>query len=102
MTAVLSRAPATGAHHMRRTSHASESVRIVLIVIVPAVAERIHEVLPGVVHWTARHPSAPLESGSHYLVEEGVLIDPIAPPEGLEWFGGRQIGEILLTNRHHT
>ena len=66
------------------------------------MAERIHEVLPGVLHWSAPHPSARLESGSHYLVEEGVLIDPIAPPEGLEWFDGRQIGEIVLTNRHHT
>ena len=66
------------------------------------MAEHIREVLPGVLHWTARHPSARLESGSHYLVEEGALIDPIAPPEGLEWFDGRQIGEILLTNRNHT
>jgi hypothetical protein len=64
------------------------------------MAEAIH--LPGVLHWTARHPSAGLESGSHYLVEEGILIDPIAPPEGLEWFDGREIAEILLTNRHHT
>ena len=66
------------------------------------MAEPIHEVLPGVLHWTARHPSAELESGSHYLVAEGVLIDPITPPEGLEWFDGREIREILLTNRHHT
>jgi hypothetical protein len=66
------------------------------------MAEPIHEVLPGVLHWTARHPTARLESGSHYLVEEGILIDPIAPAEGLEWFDGREIGEILLTNRHHT
>ncbi len=66
------------------------------------MAEPIHEVLPGVLHWTARHRSARLESGSHFLVEEGVLIDPIAPAEGLEWFDGREIGEILLTNRHHT
>jgi hypothetical protein len=66
------------------------------------MAEAIHEVLPGVLHWTARHPSAGLESGSHHLVEEGILIDPIAPPEGLEWFDGREIREILLTNRHHT
>jgi hypothetical protein len=72
------------------------------IVIVRVVAERIHEVLPGVWHWTAPHPSAQLESGSHYLVEEGVLIDPIAPPEGLAWFDDRQIRGILLTNRHHT
>ena len=66
------------------------------------MAEPIHEVLAGVLHWTARHPSAELESGSHYLVAEGVLIDPITPPEGLEWFDGREIREILLTNRHHT
>jgi hypothetical protein len=66
------------------------------------MAESVHEVLPGVLHWTARHPSAGIESGSHYLVDEGILIDPIAPPEGLEWFDERQVGEILLTNRHHT
>jgi hypothetical protein len=66
------------------------------------MAEAIHEVLPGVMHWTARHPSAGLDSGSHYLVAEGILIDPIAPPEGLEWFEGRELREILLTNRHHT
>jgi hypothetical protein len=69
---------------------------------VPNVAEPIHQVLPGVLHWTARHPSAGLESGSHYLEQEGILIDPIAPPEGLEWFDGKEIREILLTNRHHT
>jgi hypothetical protein len=63
--------------------------------------EPIHEVLPGVLHWTARHPTAGIESGSHYLVDEGILIDPIAPPEGVEWFDDRGIGEILLTNRHH-
>ncbi len=64
--------------------------------------EPISEVLPGVLHWTAWHPSAELEARSHYLVDEGILIDPIAPPEGLEWFDGRGIREILLTNRHHT
>ena len=66
------------------------------------MAERVHEILPGVLHWTARHPTAGLDSGSHYLVEEGILIDPIAPPEGLEWFDGREVRAILLTNRHHT
>jgi hypothetical protein len=66
------------------------------------MAESIHEILPGVLHWTARHPSAGIQSGSHYLVEEGILIDPIAPAEGLEWFDDRRVAEILLTNRHHT
>ena len=66
------------------------------------MSEPIHEVLPGVLHWTARHPNTGLEAASHYLVEYGILIDPIAPQEGLDWFDGRGIGEILLTNRHHT
>lgn len=66
------------------------------------MAEPIREILPGVLHWTAPHPSAGIESASHLLVEEGVLIDPIAPPEGLEWFEGREVAVILLTNRHHT
>jgi hypothetical protein len=65
------------------------------------MAEPIYEVLPGVLHWTARHPTAGLESGSHYLVDEGILIDPIASPEGLDWFDDKEIEEILLTNRHH-
>jgi hypothetical protein len=66
------------------------------------MAEPIHEVLPGVFHWTARHPSAGIESASHYLEAEGLLIDPIAPKEGIEWFDGRDLKAILLTNRHHT
>jgi hypothetical protein len=66
------------------------------------MAEPIHELLPGVLHWTARHPNTGIDAGSHYLVEEGVLIDPIAPSEGVDWFDGRDVAEILLTNRHHT
>jgi hypothetical protein len=66
------------------------------------MAEAIHEVAPGVLHWTARHPTAGIESASHLLTREGVLIDPIAPAEGLEWFDDRGVERILLTNRHHT
>lgn len=64
--------------------------------------EPIHEVIPGVLHWTAPHPSAGIESASHFLVSEGVLIDPIEPVEGIAWFDDRSVAEILLTNRHHT
>jgi hypothetical protein len=35
-------------------------------------------------------------------VDEGILIDPIDPPEGIEYFDDRGVTEILLTNRHHT
>ena len=34
----------------------------------------IHEILPGVLHWTAPHLNHGIESGSHYLVSEGVLV----------------------------
>lgn len=64
--------------------------------------ERIHEILPGVLHWTAPHPSAGIESASHLLVADGVLLDPIAPPEGISWFDDRSVRLIVLTNRHHT
>jgi hypothetical protein len=65
------------------------------------MSEPIHEVLPGVLHWTAKHPKSGVESGSHFLVEEGIVIDPIEPEEGLAWFDDRGVREILLTNRHH-
>ncbi len=58
------------------------------------------EILPGVFHWTARHPRIKIEVSSYYLADEGVLIDPLVPQEGMGWF--RKAPEhVLLTNRHH-
>ena len=62
----------------------------------------MREILPGLWHWTAfyEHIGAPV--GSHYLAAERVLIDPMIPPEGVDWF--RQHGEpehVLMSNRHH-
>jgi hypothetical protein len=62
------------------------------------------EVLPGVFHWTARHPRIHAEVSSYWLERDGVLIDPLVPPqEGLEWFAARTSAPtaILLSNRHH-
>jgi len=61
----------------------------------------IRELLPGVVHWSAEHPNLGIDVSAYYLVDERVLIDPIAPPDGLDWFDGREPREALLTNRHH-
>jgi hypothetical protein len=66
------------------------------------MSQPIRQLLPGVVHWKARHPHIGVEVSSYYLVEDRVLIDPIAPPDGLEWFEGREPAVALLTNRHHT
>ena len=60
------------------------------------------EIAPGVWHWTARRRSIGAEVSSYYLAGERVVIDPMIPPEGLEWFAQRGAPEhLILTNRHH-
>lgn len=53
-------------------------------------------------HWTARHDHIGKEVSSYYVVHDRVLIDPMAPTEGLGWFEEHGApAHILLTNRHH-
>ena len=62
----------------------------------------MRELAPGLWHWNARHEHIGTEVSSYYLSAERVLIDPMIPGEGLDWF--RQHGapeHVLLTNRHH-
>jgi Metallo-beta-lactamase superfamily len=65
----------------------------------------MREVLPGVVHWTAIHPHIHSEVSSYWVEEDGVLVDPLVPPEegGIEWFKRRDspVVAIVLSNRHH-
>ena len=61
----------------------------------------MREILPGLFHWTAAHPKIHIEVSSYYLPESGVLLDPLLPAEGLEWFRGREPRHVFLTNRHH-
>ena len=64
----------------------------------------MQEVLPGVFHWTARHPKIHIDVSSYWLEDAGVLFDPLVPPhEGLDWFAQRSVAPsaILLSNRHH-
>jgi hypothetical protein len=62
----------------------------------------VEEVAPGIWHWAARHPSIRIRVHSYYLPAERVLIDPIAPSEGLDWFAEHgPPTDVLLTNRHH-
>jgi hypothetical protein len=62
----------------------------------------MNEIAPGLWHWTARHGHISSEVSSYYLLSERVLIDPMIPAEGVEWFEENGAPEhVLLTNRHH-
>ena len=62
----------------------------------------MNEIAPGLWHWTARHEHIGSEVSSYYLLSERVLIDPMIPAEGIEWFEHNGAPEhVLLSNRHH-
>lgn len=61
----------------------------------------MQEIAPGLWHWTARHPHLGSDVSSYYLREERVVLDPLLPVEGIEWFAGAEPEHVLLTNRHH-
>ena len=59
------------------------------------------EVIPGILHWAARHPNIGVNVHSCLLTETGTALDPILPEgEGPEWVG-REVERIVLTVRHH-
>ena len=62
------------------------------------------EVLPGVWHWTGKHPVIHAQVHSYWLDDGATLIDPLVPVEvGLDWFAERSDPPraIVLSNRHH-
>jgi hypothetical protein len=59
------------------------------------------EVLPGVFHWSARHPNTGGIAHSHLLAESGTVLDPMVPDDALALLRERQPERIVLTNRHH-
>jgi hypothetical protein len=61
----------------------------------------VQEILPGVFHWKAVHPRIKVEVGCHFAPGSGTVIDPLLPEEGLEWFDGRGVERVVLSNRHH-
>jgi hypothetical protein len=63
----------------------------------------VHEIAEGLWHWTARHPHIGTAVSTYYLEGPGVLLDPMLPPAGLDWFGqrGSTPEHVVLTNRHH-
>lgn len=58
-------------------------------------------ILDGVFHWKAIHPKIKIEVGCHFVPGSGTVIDPLLPDEGIEWFEGRGVERVVLSNRHH-
>ena len=62
----------------------------------------MRELAPGLWHWTARHPHIGSDVSSYYLERERVLIDPLIPADGVDFFTARTEPEhVVLSNRHH-
>ena len=61
----------------------------------------MEEVIDGVFHWRTKHPKIGIEVDSHFVAGSGTAIDPLLPAEGVEWFEGRGLERIVLSNRHH-
>jgi hypothetical protein len=56
----------------------------------------MHEIAPGIRHWTARHPKLGIDVSSYWLPDLRVLLDPLAVPDEVDG-----IDEVVLSNRHH-
>ena len=67
------------------------------------LGSRMQEIDEGLWHWTATHPRIDWEVSSYYLSDERVLIDPLLPPGGLDWFAeiDRTPAHVVLSCRHH-
>lgn len=62
----------------------------------------MQEIAPGIWHWVEVHPRIKIPVSSYYLPAERVVIDPLAPSEGLDFFAEHGAPtDVLLTNRHH-
>jgi hypothetical protein len=63
----------------------------------------MHEIVPGIWHWTAFHEGIGSRVSSYFVQPAGALVDPMLPETGgLAAFDAwPEPQQILLTNRHH-
>jgi len=62
----------------------------------------MQEVVPGVLHWTTRHPDIGMDVGSHLVIAGGTVIDPLLPAgEGPAWLG-HDVEHVVVTICLHT
>jgi hypothetical protein len=61
----------------------------------------MNEVIPGILHWQARHPNIGVDVSSYLLLDSGTLLDPMLPEgAGRDWIG-HPVDRVILTVRHH-
>ena len=62
----------------------------------------MHEIAPGLHHWTTTHERWGIDVSSYLLAPEGIVIDPRVPASGIESVAALATPTVLLlTNRHH-
>jgi hypothetical protein len=62
----------------------------------------MHELLPGLHHWTTQHPNIGQQVSSYYVEPAATLLDPMVPPEGMGVFDGLpRPRRVVLSCRHH-
>jgi hypothetical protein len=62
----------------------------------------MEEILPGILHWTTRHPDIGIDVSSYLLTESGTAIDPLLPAgEGPDWLG-HVVQHVVVTIALHT
>ena len=61
----------------------------------------MHEVIPGILHWQARHPKIGIDVSSYLLLDTATVLDPLLPDgEGPDWLE-HDVERAVLTVRHH-
>jgi hypothetical protein len=61
----------------------------------------MHEIFPGVFHWTTYHEPIRARVSSYYVEPAGIVIDPKVPEEGLDALPGRPQQVVLTIGLHH-
>ena len=62
----------------------------------------MEEIVPGVLHWSARHPDIDVDVDSHLLAEPAIALDPLLPAgKGPDWLD-HPVEQVVLTVCLHT
>jgi hypothetical protein len=59
------------------------------------------EIASGIYHWTVMHEGIGVPVSSYYVEPSATVIDPMEPEDGYDFFEGRNVEHVVLSNRHH-